>query len=231
MSGTQQLPLDLGHRTAYAREDLWVSPANAAAVAWIDKWPQWGAPALVLYGPPASGKTHLAHVWRQRSKAAYLDGTRAPALPETWPQPGAGEALILDNVENFIGDKARETALFHLYNRARDHGGALLLTAERAPRDWAFALPDLRSRLLAAPAAAVSSPDEQLMAIVLAKLFSDRQVFVPQEVVHFAVTRLERSFAALRDFVAEVDRKALAEKRPVTVPLVRDLLQSQGKLL
>jgi len=61
------------------------------------------------------------------------------------------------------------------------------------------------------------------MAVVLTKLFSDRQIFVPQEVVQFLLPRLERSFAAMRDIVEAIDRKALAEKRKVTVPLVRDL--------
>ncbi|MED5423417.1 MAG: DNA replication protein, partial [Pseudomonadota bacterium] len=53
-----QIPLDLKHRTAYGREDFLISPCNQDAAAWIDKWPDWPAPALMLYGPAASGKTH-----------------------------------------------------------------------------------------------------------------------------------------------------------------------------
>ena len=70
-----------------------------------------------------------------------------------------------------------------------------------------------------------------LMAVVLTKLFSDRQIFVPQEVVQFLLPRLERSFAAIRDIVDEIDRKALAEKRKVTVPLVRDIFDTQPPLV
>jgi chromosomal replication initiation ATPase DnaA len=92
-------------------------------------------------------------------------------------------------------------------------------------------LPDLKSRLLAAPTAAVGSPDEQTMAVVLTKLFSDRQIFVPQDVVQFILSRIERSFAAMRDVADAVDRRALAEKRAVTIPFVREILQAQGLLL
>ena len=44
-----------------------VAPSNEAAVAWIDRWPDWPGSALVVHGPPGSGKTHLAEVWRARS--------------------------------------------------------------------------------------------------------------------------------------------------------------------
>jgi chromosomal replication initiation ATPase DnaA len=89
-------------------------------------------------------------------------------------------------------------------------------------------LPDLKSRILASPAVALASPDDQLMAVVLTKLFSDRQIFVPQDVMQFILTRIERSFAALRSVVDDIDRAALAQKRPVTIPLVKEVLQ--GKL-
>jgi DnaA regulatory inactivator Hda len=228
MSRPEQLPFDLPHRDTHAREDLWVFPANAEAVAWIDRWPQWEAPALVIHGPAAAGKTHLARLWQKKAQAV------AVTLESLEPLCGAAhfpKALLADDAETLIGDQCAETFLFHAWNRAKEEGGHLLLTARRAPKDWAFALPDLRSRLLAAPAVSIGAPDEQAMAVVLAKLFSDRQLFVPQEVIGFILTRIERSFAALRDLAGEIDRKALAEKRAVTVPLVREILQAQGRLL
>ena len=103
-------------------------------------------------------------------------------------------------------------------------GVHMLMTAETPPQEWPFVLPDLKSRLLAAPAVAVGSPDDALMAVVLTKLFSDRQIFVPQDVIQFILPRIERSFLALRQIVDKIDRRALSEKRPVTIPLVRELL-------
>ena len=43
----RQLPLDLGHRSGQSREDLVVSPANAAAVALVERWPDWIMVAVV----------------------------------------------------------------------------------------------------------------------------------------------------------------------------------------
>lgn len=227
MTKAQQLPFDLGHREAFAREDLWVSSANADAVAWLDKYPDWGAPALVIYGPPASGKTHLCHVWQKKSGAITVSNADISRLAAANDFP---KAAIIDDADSVAGDAGLETALFHFYNRAKEEGAHVLLTATHAPKEWNITVPDLKSRLLAAPVASVGAPDEQLMAVVLAKLFSDRQLVVPSDVIAFILPRLERSFEALRALAADIDRKALAEKRAVTIPLVREILQEQGKL-
>ena len=215
----QQLPFDLGHRTAFARDDFWVSQSNSDAVAWLDKYPAWPAPALIIYGPRACGKTHLLKVWQNETGAAVYDPATIDALPM---------AVTVDGIDRIIGDRAGEEALLHLYNIQKERGGHILAAAEGAPRAWTFVLRDLESRLLAAPAVAVGSPDDELMAVVLSKLFSDRQIAVPAEVVQFLVSRLDRSFATMRDVVEAIDRKALAEKRAITVPLVRDLLAANA---
>lgn len=224
----QQLPFDLGHREAFERDDLWVSQSNADAVAWLDKYPGWNAPALVIYGPPASGKTHLARVWQKQTDALDVTPQNINDLRGINDFP---QATIIDDAEKFIGNNDGETALFHTYNRAKEEGAHLLLTSERAPAQWNFTLPDLKSRIMAAPAVAISEPDEQLMSIVLAKLFSDRQLAVPADVIEFVVKRIERSFAALRTIATEIDKQSLSQKRPVTVPLAREILQAQGVLI
>ncbi len=199
----EQLAFNLGHRQAQGREDFWVSVCNKDAVAWLDKWPDWPGPALVIFGPASCGKTHLLQVWKK----------------------GKGDkAVILDDASKIAGDRAEEEALFHLYNRMKEQGGHLLLAAEKPVKEWPLVLPDLKSRLLAEPAVAIGSPDDELMAVVLTKLFSDRQIFVPQEVVQFILSRIERSFLALREIADKIDRKALSEKRPVTIPLVREIM-------
>src|SRR5258706_12553135 len=77
-----QLPLELGHRASFSGEDFLVAPSNQAAVAWLDRWPDWPSPGLALHGPAGSGKTHLAHVFQARASARML----APAdLPQSTP--------------------------------------------------------------------------------------------------------------------------------------------------
>ncbi len=220
---SEQLPFDLGHRLANEREDFWVARSNRDAVAWLDKWPDWQTPALTIFGPAASGKTHLLRVWQRKSAALEILPENIAAVPAD-QMLGTSSSAMIDDVAQVIGNRAAEDTLFHLYNLVKERGGNLLMTADKPVGEWGITLPDLKSRLLAAPAVEVGSPDDELMAVVLSKLFSDRQIFVSQEVVAFILPRIERSFLSLRDIVNKIDRKALAEKRPVTIPLVREVM-------
>lgn len=219
----RQLALHIPHRAAMDAEDFLVAPSNAEAVAWIDRWPDWSAPALILHGPSGCGKTHLLQVWRARAGAPAWP---AAALGDADPPGllGRGNACALDDVDEGVD----ETALLHLYNMVAERRGTLLLTGASPPAHWKVSLPDLRSRLLAAAVTSVEPPDESLMVALLVKLFADRQIQVRQDVVDYLVVRLERSFAAVRRTVEEIDRAALAARRPITVPLVRSVILGSG---
>jgi len=208
--------------------DFLVAPGNADAVAWLDSWPDWPAPALVIYGPQGCGKSHLANVWRARSRAPLL-GPEDLDLAEVPRLLGPGRTAVLDRAHEVAGDPTLERALLHLYNVARDAGGQILLLAGYAPINWVTRLADLRSRLVAAPAVAMAAPDDALLMAVLVKLFVDRQVRVGEDVIQWLMTHTERSFDSARRVVAELDREALAAKRPITVPFCRQLLTPKPK--
>jgi DnaA regulatory inactivator Hda len=218
-----QLPLDLGHRPALGRDDFLVAPSNQEAVSWLDRWPRWSAPALALYGPAGSGKTHLAHVFQARSQAVFLPAEEL-ASDRARPLLGKARAAILDDAERALEIGGGE-GLFHLYNLLVEQNGHLLLVSRVPPSRWNFKLADLRSRLLAAPAVEVHPPDDALLAAVLVKLFADRQLQVGGEVIQYLVTHLERSFAAARAVAETLDRASLAEHRRVTIPLARRVLE------
>jgi chromosomal replication initiation ATPase DnaA len=204
-----QLVLPLETRSASGRADFIVAPGNQQAVAFIDSWPNWSAPAAALYGPPASGKSHLAAVWAERAGAAILN---ADALEGVIPDG----PLVVEN----IGAGLAEAPLFALLER----GCPLLLTAQTPPAAWPVVLPDLKSRANALLAFALWAPDDALLTGLALKLFADRQVQVPEAVVARMILNLERSPAAIRDFVARADAAALAAKRPITLSLIKDLL-------
>ena len=212
MNRPAQIPLTLGHRPALGRDDFLVTESNAAAVAWIDQWPDWPGAALVIYGPPGSGKTHLATVWQARAGASVVPTHGAIDMSSSaWIADGADEPT--DDAE-----------LLHAHNRLAEAGGHLLVTARTPPARWQGRLRDLVSRLNASPTVAVAPPDEPLLAAVLVKLFADRQLRVGADVISYLVTHMERSFDAARRIVAATDTAALAARRGVSIPLVRDVL-------
>jgi chromosomal replication initiation ATPase DnaA len=214
-----QLPFDFGHRPAMGQEDFLVAPCNEDAVAWIDAWPGWPGSAVCIHGPPACGKTHLANVWRARSNALAI-APQALTATATAELLGAATACMVDGAE-----AADEQGLLHLFNLVAERRGHLLLTAGLAPIRWNLRLQDLRSRLLAAPSAAIGAPDEGLIGAVMIKMFADRQIQVPQDVVIYLVMRIERSFDSVRRVVDLLDRAALSAHRSLTVPLAREVLR------
>jgi chromosomal replication initiation ATPase DnaA len=216
-----QLALALDHAESLAREDFLAGPPNAAALALVERWPDWPSRIILLRGPEGSGKSHLAAIWANIAGARTLS-PRALAGADL-PIALATGALALDNLAEGGFD---EPALFHLINLAREERAYVLITARNAPTSWRVALPDLASRLRALPVVALEPPDDALLRAVIVKLFADRQLAVDESVVSFLATRIERSFAAARAAVALLDREALRLKRPVTRALATELFPS-----
>ena len=211
-----QLPLPLETRRNFAREDFIIGPGNSAAVGFVDAYPAWPSPAAVLYGPAGSGKSHLVNVWATRAAARIVEAATLDELAQLSPS----EALAVENVDRAPLSAAAETARFALIER----GQPMLLTGREAPAAWPARLPDLASRFRALLAFGLWAPDDALLEALAKKLFADRQLSVPDAVVTQMVRALERSPASVRDFVARSDAAALAQKRPVTLWLIRDLL-------
>jgi chromosomal replication initiation ATPase DnaA len=214
----RQLAFDLPNVSAMTRADFFVSPSNAVALQAVEGWQDWPGRKLVLIGPEGSGKSHLAQVWAGLSGAVVLE---AAALAEVDLAPLAGTSVVVEDADQL--PPAAEAALFHLHNIVTQ-GGALLLTAKSPPRDWGLALPDLISRMQAAPIARLEAPDDALLSAVLIKLFADRQVAVPPNVIPYLVSRMPRSVGAARALVMALDAQALAEARPITRPLAGEVL-------
>ena len=216
-----QLAIDLPHRPAYGRADFLASECNAAALDWIERWPDWPRPVLVLHGAAGSGKTHLAHLWRQHSGGVLVAG-EAVSEPDALARYGA---VAVDDAE-----RAPERSLLHLYNCIVEAGASLLVIAHEAPANWPIGLPDLASRVRAAPAIAIAPPDDALLAALLVKQFADRQVQVAPAVISYLVRRMERSCAAAGALADRLDREALAAGQPITLALARRVLAGPALL-
>lgn len=217
----EQLSFELPGKTALGREDFFIAPSNALAVAMVENTSTWPARKLMLVGPAGAGKTHLVHVWAAQTDARIvaardLAGADIPAL--------ASGPVAVEDVERIAQDGTAQDALFHLHNLVLANGHNLLMSGQGAPRHWGLTLPDLQSRLDGTQIATLEAPDDTLLAAVLAKLFTDRQIAPKPDVIPYLVKRMERSFEAAQQLVARLDHTALAEGRSINRPLARQLL-------
>jgi chromosomal replication initiation ATPase DnaA len=218
----RQLPLALGFSEKFGREDFLPGPSNAAALALIERWPDWPARTAALVGPEGSGKSHLAAIWARTAGARSI-ASHAIA-PATVPTALATGALVIEDLHE---GACEDAALFHLINLAREQGDYVLITARTQPSAWTTRLRDLASRLRAVPTVTLDAPDDALLRAVMVKLFADRQLAVDEGLIGYLATRIERSFAAARATVAELDREALRQRREVNRALAAELMRDR----
>ena len=222
----QQLSFDLPVRPALGREDFFVSPANAEAVAMIEGWQGWPSRKLILAGPAGAGKTHLTHVWAALSGAHII---AAQDLPDADIPTLAQGPVAVEDAHLIAGDRAAEDALFHLHNLTLAEGHTLLVTARTAPHLWGLTLPDLASRMQGTLLTELRAPDDALLSAVLMKLFADRQLSPSPDTIPYLARRIERSFDAARKTVEALDRAALAQGRAITRSLAARVLDNPGE--
>src|SRR6185312_3578552 len=136
MSAPRQLALALPHAESFAREDFLAGAPNEAALAMIERWPDWPDRVLALVGPEGAGKSHLAAIWAEIAGARRVS---ARALGETDLMAAlATGALVIEDARESPeqDDEAQrsrsaldERALFHLLNLIREEEAYLLITA------------------------------------------------------------------------------------------------------
>ena len=216
----RQLAFALPHAESLTRDNFLEGPANAAGLALVDGWPDWPNRIMLLVGPEGSGKSHLAAIWAEQAGARSIPAHALTAVAV--PGALATGALVVEDLKSPDLD---ERALFHLMNLAREETAFVLITARTPPTALQIELRDLRSRLRAVPTVLLLPPDDQLFRALIVKFCADRQLIVDETVVSYLASRIDRSYAAVRQAVELLDTEALRLGRPVTRALAADLLR------
>ena len=227
-SNLTQETFDFPQRTYMERDDFIVSECNEAAFKAIDLWPEWMFFALWLFGPKGCGKSHLGNLFAEKvmahtGKPQSVQIIRAENIASYQPEKIFEESpcIIVENITEDINNEA----MFHLYNQYRNNGGNILFLSEKSPSRMNFSLPDLSSRLRAVPTIEILQPSDEMLNMLLLKLFSDRQLKVSAEVLRYALSNMTRSFVFAQKLVAEADRVSLIKKSPISINVIKDALE------
>lgn len=179
-----------------------VAQANRLAASHIAQWREWPVPISILSGPPRSGKSLLGRHFAAISGGKVIE-----------------DANHHDN-----------QALFHAWNAARDSGIPLLLIGREAPQRWTVSLPDLRSRIAAAPHVRIEEPDEALVIALIETGLGQAGSAFAADVPAWLARRIERSYSAVAEVLHHLNALSLASARKITLATAKEALQKTGFL-
>ncbi len=221
-----QLPLGIGLKDTATFDNFY--PAGNELL--LQALQQGNDAMLYLWGPAGSGKSHLLQALCHATAATghspvYLPLQELVSLSPDLLEGLEQQALIaVDDVQAVAGLSQWEEGLFHLYNRVRDSGHRLVVSATRAPAGLALALPDLASRLGWGPVFQLSALTDTDKRLALQLRAHRRGLEIGDEVAGYLLRRCPRDMDSLFNLLNRLDQASLAAQRRLTIPFVRQLL-------
>lgn len=234
----KQLPLKLSLNPNSTFDNFFISAHNTVVSNTLQQFLSDASENfLYLWSQPGDGITHLL----EASQNAVIKTTRCQYLPLKelleYPPEAITEGLELldllciDDIEAIENQPQWQQALFHLYNQLRDNGKKLIVGGHCAPRQLAIELEDLKSRLQWGAVLYIEPLNDDEKKLALQTKAQSLGMSLNEDVLHFLLTRLERSNSALYQILALLDQESMAEKRKLTIPFVKQVLQSRSSLL
>ncbi len=207
----KQIVLPIKILANYIDTDFIISGCNIEAYKALTTDVQWPFNRLILIGEKGSGKTHLANIWATKNNAVFIKKE---------------EEFISNKISNMVIENTEEFNdgnLLHYINIAYEAGLRLLMTTSRY---GGYKIPDLLSRVSASYKILIGIPDQELIEALIIKFFLEKQTKFSVEVPKYIASRIERSFHEVKRLVTQIDYSSLSQKKPITVPFVKDIMES-----
>lgn len=221
------LPLRLADHAIF---DTFLDAGNEALVDYLRSLtsaaPGQGA---WVWGAPATGKSHLLQAACERfgDRAAYVPlADVAGAGPAVLEGLESRQLVCIDDLDSVAGDPAWERALFVLCNDLIEAGRHLVVSAVTAPRASGIALADLRSRMQRLATFQLRGLDDAARMEALQLRARHRGLELPDETARYLMSRSRRDMRSLYELLDRLDLEALRAQRRLTIPFVKDVLQS-----
>ena len=216
---SDQLILKFPSHQAYKKEDFYVSPSNQEAYDFINSWPKWLKRTVNIFGPSGSGKSHLASILKSKTSCLQIETKKLS--DEIFFKFKAKEALIIENFDRKVSEKL----LFSLWNIALQDNKYLLITSKEPINSFKFKLRDLTSRVTSSLIIGINLPSDDLISVILAKNFSDKQIKVEKKHIDYIIKRIDRSYEKISQFILILDKYSLKKGSPFGLKLIKEVLK------
>ena len=214
-----QLILKFPTHKAYQKEDYYVSPSNQEAYDFINRWPKWIKRIVNIFGPSGSGKSHLVYILKLKTQCLLVDSNELNE--KIFLKFKTKETLIIENLCENISEKL----LFSLWNIALQDNKYVLITSKKPINSYNFKLPDLISRVNSGLILGINLPSDDLISVILAKNFSDKQIMVEKKHIDYIIKRIDRSYEKISQFILTLDKYSLKKGSPFSLKLIKEVLK------
>ena len=218
ISMSNQLILKFPSHQAYKKEDFYVSSSNQEAYDFINSWPKWIKRTVNIFGPSGSGKSHLASILKSKISSLQIEANNLN--DETFFKFKTKEVLIIEN----LNDSVSENLLFSLWNVVLQDNKYLLITSTKPISSFKFKLRDLISRVTSSLIIGINLPSDDLISVILAKNFSDKQIKVEKKHIDYIIKRIDRSYEKISQFILTLDKYSLKKGSPFGLKLIKEVL-------
>ena len=216
---TDQLILKFPSKNLYLKEDYYVSSSKQEAYNFINSWPKWSKRIVNIFGPVGSGKTHTASLLK--NKTSILKIQNSEVNDEIFSKFKTKEALVIEDFD----EKISESLLFSLWNKILQDNKYLLITSKKPINSYKFKLEDLNSRINSCIRIGIKLPSDNLITVILAKNFSDKQISIKKNQIDYILKRIDRSYENISKFISILDKYSLKKASPVSLKLIKEVLK------
>ena len=218
MNALNQLLLELDYKTNFNEHDFYLSKSNSNAFNLINRWPDWNKKILNISGEKFSGKSHLANIFKLKSKAFLINGNKIDN--SIFKSLKLYESIIIDDFE----ECNEEEILYSIFNLIDQDSKYLLINSLKPINEIKYRLPDLTSRSKNCLYAVIENPDDELLFAIILKNFSDRQIKIEKKIINFIISRIDRSYRKIDEFIYKVDELSLKKKKPINFKTIKEIL-------
>ena len=214
-----QLILKFPTYQAYKKEDFYVSPSNQEAYDFIDDWPKWIKRIVNIFGPNGSGKSHLVSILKSKTPCLEIESNELN--DKSFLKFKTKEVLIIEN----LGENVSEELLFSLWNIALQHNKYILITSTKPISSYKFKIRDLISRVKSSLIIGINLPSDDLISVIIAKNFSDKQIKVEKKHIDYIIKRIDRSYEKISQFILTLDKYSLKKGSPFGLKMIKEVLK------
>ena len=215
----EQLIFNFPFKKSYLSQDFYVAKNNFNAFKLVETWPKWSSRFVNIFGPKGCGKTHLVNILMGKIQSILIKASKID--DKILNKYKTIECLIIDDFINNID----ENLLYSIINMAYQDNKYLIISSTNSVKKFKIKLKDLNSRFTSFLDIGIDLPTDELLKVILAKNFSDKQIKISKKNIDYILKNIERSYEKVNLFTDSVDSLSLSKAKPINLQLIKKALQ------